>query len=83
MKQEKIWRDFAALPPELQNQVVDFIAFLRTRSAPTEPKKNVKRTLLRDEAFVGMWRGRKDMQDSTSWVREIRKSEWMTGRGDS
>ena len=31
MEQEKIFDDISNLPPEAQRQVVDFIAFLRTR----------------------------------------------------
>lgn len=77
MKQEKIWQDFAALPPELQRQVVDFIAFLRTRSGQTTTTKRTKRIPLRDQPFIGMWRDREDMEDSTAWVRKTRQSEWM------
>lgn len=80
MKQEKIWRDFVALRPEMQSQVIDLIAFLSTRSTSNEPRKGVKRTALKDESFIGVWRGRKDMRDSTSWVMDIRKGEWMGGR---
>lgn len=81
MKQEKIAREFASLTPELQRQVLDFIAFLKTRSTPAARPKTLKRDPLRQEAFVGMWRGRKEMRDSTKWVRELRQKEWMNERG--
>ncbi|MBI4674027.1 MAG: DUF2281 domain-containing protein [Chloroflexi bacterium] len=81
MKQEKIWREFAALSPELQQQVIDFIAFLRTRYAVTSASSATKRTNLAKEPFIGMWRNRKDMNDSTSWVRGIRQREWMSRDG--
>jgi hypothetical protein len=29
-----------------------------------------------DEHFFGMWRDRKDMADSSAWVRQMRKQEW-------
>jgi hypothetical protein len=29
-----------------------------------------------DEPFFGMWRDRKDMADSSAWVRQMRKQEW-------
>lgn len=77
MKEQKIWRDFDALPPELQQQVADFIAFLKTRYAPPQPSKASKRTRLAKEPFIGMWRNREDMQDSTAWVRSVREREWM------
>ncbi len=31
MEQGKVWREFTSLPPEYQQQVADFIAFLRHR----------------------------------------------------
>ena len=75
MKQTQVWRDFEALPPTAQQQVLDFIAFLQTRYAPPV-RKTTKRPPLTQEPFIGMWRGRADMQDSTVWVRETRKREW-------
>ncbi len=78
MKEERIWREYTALPPELQKQVADFITFLRTRYAPLRVSKTTKRTKLADEPFIGMWRNRKDLQDSSAWVRSIRQSEWMS-----
>lgn len=71
MKQEKIAREFASLSPELQRQVLDFIAFLKTRSGAPEHPKTSKRVPLREEAFVDMWQGRKEMRDSTKWVRDL------------
>lgn len=76
MKQDKIWREFSALPPELQQQVADFIAFLQLRYSPPRSNKTPKRTPLEKEKFIGMWRDRKDMNDSTAWVRNLRQREW-------
>lgn len=81
MKQDKTWREFAALPPELQQQVIDFIAFLSSRYPVARVNKTTKRVKIADEPFVGMWRDRKDMSDSTAWVREIRTREWMNRDG--
>jgi hypothetical protein len=80
MKQTKVWRDYATLPPELQNEVADFIAFLKMRSLPPQIRRN-KRTKLASEPFVGMWRNRKDMQDSRAWVRNVREREWSKHDG--
>jgi mRNA-degrading endonuclease RelE of RelBE toxin-antitoxin system len=68
--------NLSTLPPEAQKQVVDFIAFLKTRYKPTVTSKKLKTGLLEDEAFVGMWRNRQDMQDSNEWVRNLRHQEW-------
>jgi len=37
--------------------------------------RKTKRTKLVDEPFIGMWRDREDMQDSSAWVRRVRESE--------
>lgn len=29
-----------------------------------------------EEPFIGMWRDRDDMRDSSDWVRKTRNSEW-------
>ncbi len=79
MKQSTIQREFSALPPELQKQVLDYIAFLKTRYVSTR-KKTTKRIPLEKEPFIGMWADRKDMEDSTAWVRNLRQSEWEKRR---
>ncbi len=76
MTHEEMLREFASLPPEGQQQVADFIAFLQDRYGNSLPAKVVERKELSSENFVGMWRDREDMQDSTAWVRRIRESEW-------
>jgi hypothetical protein len=75
MDTAKIAREMASLPPEAQQQIVDFLAFLRARypSAPTAKKG--KRSRLTDEPFIGMWRDREEMRDSTAWVRNQRQWE--------
>ena len=76
MNPNSVLENFAALPPEAQKQVVDFIAFLKTRYTPAVTSKKPKTVLLENEAFIGMWRNSKDMQDSTQWVRNLRQQEW-------
>ncbi len=75
MRQDNLWQDFDTLPPEAQKQVMDFISFLQTRYKPAS-KRKPKKIGVRNEAFVGIWRGRDDMQNSTAWVRDLRKRHW-------
>jgi hypothetical protein len=75
MRQDNLWQDFDTLPPEAKKQVIDFISFLQTRYKPT-PKRKSRKVRVRNEAFVGIWRGREDMQNSTAWVRDLRKRHW-------
>lgn len=80
MDQEKIWQHFSALPPEAQQQAADFILFLQWRYPPSPPPKEKKRTRLSRDPFVGMWKDRQDMQDSSAWVRQARQQEWTKPR---
>jgi hypothetical protein len=35
------------------------------------------RERMKDEPFIGMWRDREDMADSSEWVRTTRQLEWV------
>lgn len=76
MNQEKVWEDFTALPLEAQQQVADFIAFLHSRYRQFTPDQKAGLTDLANEAFIGMWRDRAEMEDSNQWVRDVRRCEW-------
>jgi hypothetical protein len=71
----KITREMASLPPEAQQQIVDFLAFLKARYPSAPAAKKGKRSKLIDEPFIGMWRDREDMRDSTTWVQNQRRWE--------
>jgi len=79
MDSVNIVREMASLPPEAQEQVLDFMAFLKTRYPPAPTAKRARRTKLADEPFIGMWRANEHMQDSTAWVRNLRQREWERG----
>ena len=74
MTNEEIIREFAALPPEARREAESFIAFLRQRYGAKNDKK-ANGDLLK-ENFVGMWKDRQDMQDSSAFVRQLRETEW-------
>jgi len=76
MEQEKIFDDISNLPPEAQQQVADFIAFLRTRYKRSDAEKQTKRINLINEPFIGIWKNREDMKNSRKWLRNVRKAEW-------
>jgi hypothetical protein len=79
MTQQQFIDEYGSLPAEAQRQVVDFVAFLRQRytAAPSMPQ--ARTADLETEPFIGMWRNRQDLEDSTTWVRNTRKAEWGTG----
>jgi hypothetical protein len=67
----------ARLPIEGQKQVVDFIAFLQKRYQRSRLRKRSRKLRLAEEAFIGLWKDREDLQDSTQWVRNMRQREWV------
>ena len=75
MDAARIAREVASLPPEAQKQVLDLVVFLKARYLSAATAARAKRRLTK-EPFIGMWRDRKDMQDSTAWVRKLRQCQW-------
>ncbi|MGD2207742.1 MAG: DUF2281 domain-containing protein [Anaerolineae bacterium] len=79
METTKIVHEIDSLPPEAQKQIIDFVAFLKTRYPTVQPTEKTNQAALADEPFIGMWQDRRDMQDSTTWVRNLRQREWEPG----
>lgn len=75
MINEDILREINSLPPEAQHQIEDFVSFLRERYTKSS-SNNAATTDLKAEPFVGMWRNREDLSDSSAWVRNIRETHW-------
>jgi len=76
MAPQKLFDEYVALPVEAQRQVADFIAFLRQRYKIDRAIQKPAQANLESEPFIGMWRNRQDLSDSSSWTRKVRKSEW-------
>ena len=60
-------------------------------SLTTEERQNLEQRLqaqtlstemslsnIQDEPFVGMWKDREDMEDSSQWVHQVRQQEWTS-----
>ncbi len=75
LKFERLRDDISALPETDQQLIVDFVAFLKHRYSPSQPSSPHPLTL-ENEPFIGMWSDRSEMQDSTTWVKEIRQQHW-------
>lgn len=76
MIDEDVLRDFASLPPEAQLQVANFIAFLIERYGRSKLIENSESASPTTDSFIGMWRDRADLQNSSAWVRMMREREW-------
>jgi hypothetical protein len=80
MDANQLWKEYSSLPADAQDQVIDFLAFLRMRTSAEARRKAQRRTIWANEPFVGMWRDRDDMTDSAQWVRNLRDHEWSRER---
>lgn len=78
MNMQAILHEIETLPPEKQEEVADFIAFIKTRLEFQEVKSPDKTTSTHSESFFGMWADREAMEDSSLWVRKLRTDEWRT-----
>lgn len=76
MEQEKIANDISNLPPDARRQIVEYIAFLKTRYTRSWEEKQSRRTDLVNEPFIGIWKDCENMKDSGMWLRNMRKTEW-------
>ncbi len=76
MNQEKLLHDVISLPQFAQQEVIDFIAFMKLRYGNAFEKSNNNLPEIENEAFIGMWCNRDDMDDSRDWVRNLRMNEW-------
>jgi hypothetical protein len=76
MNQEKLLHDVISLPQFAQQEVIDFIAFMKLRYGNASEKGNNNLSDIENEPFIGMWRNRDDMDDSRDWVRNLRMNEW-------
>ena len=70
---KELWSQFESLPHFAQQEVADFVAFLAKRY---EVHAEDDLPPFRDEEFVGIWKDRKDLEDSTMWVKKLRAEEW-------
>jgi KaiC/GvpD/RAD55 family RecA-like ATPase len=48
----------------------------RLKDKKSHSPTNTMRLSLDKESFVGMWKDRTDMKDSSAWVKNVRKEEW-------
>jgi len=70
-------KEIAALPKTKQEEVMDFVVFLRQRCGKIRGQvRRSSKTPLASEAFIGMWANRSDLTNSAAWVRKMRQQEW-------
>lgn len=75
MSDKAVLDKFDELPPEAKKEAGDFVQFLYNQYVKNRKNKSTKKPLS-EYGFVGMWKDREDMADSTAWIRKQRKSQW-------
>ncbi|SMO92531.1 DUF2281 domain-containing protein [Gracilimonas mengyeensis] len=77
MSEKELIKKIKKLPSEAQQEAADFVEFLTKKylQQSEETDLSEKKSIL-ESSFRGMWKDREDMQDSTKWVRELRKSRF-------
>jgi len=81
MSKKELLKQITELPTEAQQEIADFVELVSNRYTrrhtltPEEVGFTKKKSIL-ENSFRGAWKDREDLQDSTRWVRELRKSRW-------
>ncbi len=76
MFEKELIKQIQELPADAQREATDFVEFLYNRYAARGKSDKKNRKSISQSSFRGIWKDRKDMQDSTQWVRNILKSHW-------
>ena len=74
MSKNPVLDKFDKLPPEAKKEASDFVQFLYNRYVESSPQKTKKP--ISESSFVGMWKDRSDLRDSSNWVKKQRKNQW-------
>tara|TARA_R100001143_G_C3361009_1_gene135769 strand:- start:10636 stop:10875 length:240 start_codon:yes stop_codon:yes gene_type:complete len=77
MSEKELIKQIKKLPTEAQQEAADFVEFLSKKYLQESNENDSKgRKSILENSFRGIWKDREDLQDSTKWVRELRKSRW-------
>jgi len=76
MSEKELIKQLKRLPSEAQQEAADFVDFLYRKYIGQGEKRSESKKSILESSFRGIWKDREDMQDSTQWVRNIRKSRW-------
>ena len=79
--QQQIQQDLSRLPEDMLQEVWDFAMFLQEKRKQHGvlrqiKTKQVNNQPLSQEPFIGIWKNRQEMTDSSEWVKQLRKEEW-------
>ncbi len=70
---EELKRDITSLPETEQQLVFELVAQLKQRQLTAQSRQQLN---LDQSEFVGLWKDRPELQDSSAWVKQIRQTQW-------
>lgn len=76
MSEKELIKQIRNLPTEARQEASDFVEFLSKKYLQESEKTKSKTNSILENSFRGIWKDREDLEDSTKWVRELRKSRW-------
>jgi hypothetical protein len=71
-QQQVLISELLTLPAAKLPRVAEFVANLKKE----DESLNSTAAFLDADPFIGMWKGRNDMEESSDWVRNLRAREW-------
>ena len=74
MTQHELIREFLSLATEEQRRVTDFITSLKQKNQSATPSEVPQPIDFSRNPFIGMWKDRQDLADSSDWVRNLRRN---------
>ncbi|MGD0960112.1 MAG: hypothetical protein ABSB19_09915 [Methylomonas sp.] len=81
---QQIQEEMESLPPEMQEEALDFVRFLKTKLEKTgalgQYEPNGTKAVAIMEAIAARGTAFKDIGDPTAWQREIRQDRPLPGR---
>lgn len=75
MENKGFYNKFESLPTEAQKQVIALIDLLKIKYRSGN-RRSLKSKSITNKKFIGIWKGRTELKDSSKWVRNLRQSEW-------
>lgn len=77
---EQILHDLKELPPELQNEEMDFVRFLRTKSEKKVSESKASENIVSILTRIAERGNLAGIEDPVEWQREIRKDRELPRR---
>ncbi len=77
MNPQLLLKNITSLPPFAQQEVFDFVGYLKQRYAQYQVEISVKHDWDNDPV-IGIWEDRDDLEDSAAYVRQLRQNAWRS-----